>query len=194
MNNEKANANDNLSSSMIMNNQHKEEAKATGIFVVECFGADGKLKWKDNFKNTVVTAGKNLALDTFLAGSGYSVVGPYIGLIGAVSYTAIDVADTMSSHAGWTESGITNAPTYSGGRKTAVFNAASAGGKALTAPLSFTFTGSGTVKGVFLVFGAGAVATVDNTSGTLYSAGLLSAGDRAVINTDVLNISYTAFL
>src|SRR5262245_19337219 len=97
----------------------------------------------------------------------------------------------MASHAGWTEAGSGNAPTYGGNRKTCVWASASGGSKALSASLTFTFTGSGTVKGVFIVFGSGAVNTIDNTSGTLLSAGLFTGGDRAVANTDVLNIAYT---
>ena len=50
-----------------------------GRFVAECYGADGELRWRDEFPNTVVTVGKNLALDTILAGSAYTVVGPYMG-------------------------------------------------------------------------------------------------------------------
>lgn len=65
------------------------------------------------------------------------------------------------------EAGNANAPTYSGTRKTCEWNAASGGSKALSAALSFAFTGSGTVKGAFLVFGTGALNTIDNTAGTL---------------------------
>ncbi len=192
--NEKANANDNNGASLIRNSGHVEEAKATGIFSVECRDKNGKLKWRDTFKNTVVTAGKNAALDAFLAGSSYTVTGPYMGLISSTSYSAIAAGDTMSSHSGWLEAGNANAPTYSGSRKTAAWSAASSGSKALSAALSFAITGTGTVKGCFLVFGSGASATIDNTSGTLYSAGLFTGGDRAVINTDTLNVSYTASL
>jgi len=117
-----------------------------------------------------------------------------LGLISSTSFSAISAADTMTSHAGWLEAGNANAPTYTSPRKTAVFAAASAGSKALSAALSFAITGTGTVKGCFLVFGAGAVNTIDNTAGTLYSAGLFSGGDKIVANTDILNVSYTASL
>ena len=151
----------------------------------------GEVIWTDEFPNTVATVGKNLALDTFLAGSAYTVTGPYMGLISSVSYSAISAADTMASHAGWLEAGNANAPTYTAPRKTAAWSAASAGAKALSAALAFTFTGSGTVKGAFMVYGTGAVSTIDNTAGTLLSAGLFSGGDRAVVSTDVINVSYT---
>lgn len=169
-----------------------EAVKLSGRYIAECRDKEGNLKWRDEIENLVTTPGKNLALDTLLAGSAYTVTGPYMGLISSVSYTALNAADTMSSHAGWLEAGNANAATYSGSRKTAVFSSASAGSKALSAALAFTFTGSGTIKGAFVVLGSGASATIDNTGGTLYSAGLFSGGDKTVASTDVVNVSYTA--
>lgn len=169
-----------------------EAVKLSGRYIAECRDKEGNLKWRDEIENLVTTVGKNLALDTLLAGSAYTVTGPYMGLISSVSYTALNAADTMSSHAGWLEAGNANAAAYSGSRKTAVFSSASAGSKALSAALAFTFTGSGTIKGAFVVLGSGASATIDNTGGTLYSAGLFSGGDKTVASTDVVNVSYTA--
>jgi hypothetical protein len=169
-------------------------ADAHGRYEIECIGADGKLKWRDTIDNVVQTVGKNLALDTFLAGSTYTVTGPFMGLISSVSYSAVSAADTMVSHAGWLEAGGVNAPTYSGNRKTAVWSAASAGAKALSAALSFAITGTGTVKGAFVCYGSGALNTKDNTAGTLWSAGTFSTGDKAVVNGDTLNVNYSTSL
>lgn len=170
----------------------REEACAEGRYDAVCTGPDGELKWSDTIENTVVTGGKNLALDTYLAGSGYTVVGPYMGLISSVGYSAIAAGDTMGSHAGWLEGGGANAPTYTAPRKTCLWSAAAAGAKALSAGLAFAITGSGTVKGAFIVLGAGALSTIDNAAGTLYSAGLFAGGDKAVSNGDTLTISYSA--
>ena len=193
--NEKGNARELGAASLMRAAGHREKAEVHGRFLVECFGKDGRLKWQDTIENVVTTVGKNLALDTFLAGSGYTVTGPFMGLISSVSYGAGPVVgDSMGSHAGWTEAGATNAPTYTAPRKTCAWSAAAAGAKALSAALSFAITGTGTVKGCFLAYGAGAVSTIDNTSGVLYSAGLFTGGDKAVVNTDTLNVSYTASL
>jgi len=194
MQSEKLQASDNNGASITRNSMHTEHAEAHGFFTAKCYDKDGNLKWEDAFPNVVTTVGKNLALDTYLAGSGYTVVGPFLGLISSVTFTAVAAADTMASHAGWTEAGATNAPTYTSPRKTAIWSAASAGSKALSAALSFAITGSGTVKGCFLVFGTGALSTIDNTAGTLYSAGLFTGGDKIVVNTDTLNVSYSASL
>ena len=171
-----------------------ESAEAHGRYEIECIGADGKLKWRETIDNVVQTVGKNLALDTFLAGSAYTVTGPFMGLISSTSFSAVDVGDTMASHAGWLEAGAANAPTYSGNRKTAAWSAATAGAKALSAALSFAITSSGTVKGAFLVYGSGASATKDNSAGTLWSAGTFSTGDKAVVNGDTLNVNYSTSL
>jgi len=150
-----------------------------------------EVKWDSYAPNVVVTVGKNLALDTILAGSGYTVVGPYMGLIGAVSYTGVPVAaDTMASHATWTEAGGTNAPTYTGPRKTVAWSAASAGSKSPSTAPVYTMTGTGTVKGVFLCFGTGAVSTLDSTAGVLLSAGLFTGGDQAVVSTNTVTVTY----
>lgn len=194
MQSEKANPTENISAQLIRSGYNEEKANATGVFHAKCYDKDGNLKWEDTFPNVVTTVGKNLALDTYLAGAGYTVVGPFMGLISLVSYTAVAAADTMGSHAGWLEAGLANAPTYTAPRKTAAWAAAAGGSKALSAALAFTFTGAGTVKGAFMAYGAGAVSTIDDTNGTLYSAGLFSGGDKPVISTDILLISYTASL
>jgi hypothetical protein len=194
MTEERAQARDHNHASVIRGNGAAEQASAHGCYEIECIGADGKLKWREVIDNVVCTAGKNLALDTFLAGSGYSVTGPYLGLISSVSYTAVAAGDTMTSHAGWLEAGLANLPTYTGGRKTATWSAAASGSKALSAAQSFAITASGTVKGAFLCFGTGAVATKDDTGGVLWSAGTFGSGDQAVINGDTLRVNYSCSL
>jgi hypothetical protein len=194
MTEERAAARDCNDASVIRGSGLGEQADAHGRYEIECIGADGKLKWRDTIENVVATVGKNLALDTFLAGSAYTVTGPYMGLISSTSYSAVAAGDTMASHAGWLEAGGTNAPTYTGNRKTAVWSAAASGAKALSAALSFAITGTGTVKGAFLCYGSGAVNTKDNTAGTLWSAGTFSTGDKAVVNGDTLNVNYSTSL
>jgi hypothetical protein len=194
MTEERANARECNDASVVRGSGLGEQAEAHGRYVIECLSVDGKLKWREVIENVVATVGKNLALDTFLAGSAYTVVGPYMGLISSVSYTAVAATDTMASHSGWLEAGGTNAPTYTGNRKTAVWSAATAGGKALSAALSFAITSTGTVKGAFLCFGTGAVATKDDTNGVLWSAGTFSTGDKAVVNGDTLNVNFSTSL
>lgn len=143
-------------------------------------------KWTDVRKNTVLTAGKNDLLDKYFAGSSYTATW-FCLLISSVSYTAIAAGDTIASHTGWTEAGGTNAPTYTGARPALTFASASAGSKATSTASSFTFTGTGTIKGM----GAVSNSTKDGTTGVLYNAVLFTGGDRAVVSTDVVNVSVT---
>jgi len=170
-----------------------EPAAAEGHFTVECYDAEGRLKWSDTIDNLVVTVGKNLALDTYLSGSAYTVTGPFMGLVSNVGFSAYAVTDTMLSHPGWTEAGAINAPTYSAPRKTVSWTPASLGTKTSTTTV-FGITGSGTVKGCFIVFGSGATSTIDSTGGTLYSAGNFTGGDKIVANSDTLNVTYATSL
>jgi len=78
MTEERADARENNDACVIRGSGLGEQAEAHGRYEVECIGADGKLKWCDTIENVVATVGKNLALDTFLAGSAYTVTGPYM--------------------------------------------------------------------------------------------------------------------
>lgn len=187
---EKANAVEQVGAVVNRGSFHGEHAEAHGRYVVECRGPDGELKWVDTIENLVTTVGKNFALDTYLAGSGYTATW-FMGLISSVGYSAVAAGDTMASHAGWTEAGPTNAPNYSEAtRPAAAWSAAAAGSKAMSSPRTFTISGAGTVKGCFLT----TVSTKDGTTGTLYSAGLFSGGDKVLGPGDTLSVSYTASL
>lgn len=165
---------------------HSEAMAPHGTYVVECVGADGAVKWRDSIENLLTTLGKHDLLDKYLAGSAYTAAF-YLGLISSVGFSAIAAADTMASHAGWTEAGVANAPTYSQAtRPAAVWAAAAAGAKALSTPLAYSITSAGTIKGAFLT----TVSTKDGTTGLLFSAGTFSGGDKVVANTDTLNVSY----
>jgi hypothetical protein len=191
--NEKLNLTDKVGARIAKDTNFNEAANATGVYHVECVGADGQVKWAEDIENIVVNVGKNLALDTFLAGSAYTVTGPYMFLAGGTPASAA-ATDTMATKTGWTEVGLANAPTYTGPRKTVAWSAAATGSKATSAALSFAITGSGTVAGCGIVFGTGAVSTIDSTAGTLYSVGAFTGGSKTVANGDTLNVTYTASL
>jgi hypothetical protein len=108
-------------------------------------------------------------------------------------------ADTMTTHAGWLEVGLANAPTYTGNRQSVSWTAVTSSGafpavntvsKSGTAVV-FVISSTGTVGGCFICSGSGASATKDTTTGTLYSAGAFSAGQKAVTSGDSLSVTYT---
>jgi hypothetical protein len=93
-------------------------------------------------------------------------------------------ADTLASHAGWTEF-----TSYSGDRKAVTFGTATTADPSVidnnASQATFSITGTGTVAGAFL-------ASVDTgTSGVLFSeADFESPGDRSVVSGDTLNVKY----
>ena len=171
-----------------------EHAGAKGRFSFVCFDRFGRLRWREEFNNLVLNQGKNLMLDTFFSGAAYTTTGPYLGLISSVGFTGIVAGDTALSHPGWVEAGGAHAPTYTGPRPTMLFSAAASGAKALSAFLTFAITGTGTIKGGFVVLGPGAIATIDDTGGSLWSAGLFVGGDNLCHAGDAVSVNYITSL
>jgi hypothetical protein len=167
-----------------------------GVYHVECRDAQGNLKWTEEFPNLVNAIGKQLMLDTLLKGTSYSVTGPFLGLIDGAGST-FAASDTMTSHSGWTEFA-----NYTVGgsavRGTAVFASATSTGSTpsnvtTSAATAITYTitgGGGTVGGCFLVLGSGASSTINNTGGTLYSAGNFTTA-KVTTSGDTVSVTYS---
>lgn len=193
MTTETLNVNDINSASVTRGAQTSESVAVHGIYKAVCYDANGKIKWEDNFPNTVTTVGKNSLLNTYLGANSFAAahVTWYLGLIASNGYSAISAADTAASHAGWLESGAqgASAPGYSQTTRRAVtFATAASGTKASSNAAIFSINVSGTVKGAFLINNA----TKAGTGGVLYSAGLFTVGDKVVTSGDTLNVTYTA--
>ena len=194
MTNEKASCGDNAVATLQANVTIPEGMGVEGFYKIECRDAAGNLKWDEEFPNLVVAVGKQLMLDTLLKGSAYTVVGPFLGLIG--NSTTFAAADTMTSKT-WTE--FTNY-TVGGSavRGTAVFASATSAGTTPTnvttsaaTAITYTITGAGgTVYGCFLVTGTGAVSTQSSTAGTLYSEGNFSTA-KATTAGDTVSVTYS---
>jgi hypothetical protein len=86
-------------------------------------------------------------------------------------------------------------PLYTAPRKTFAWSAASgsgAGSRTKNSSGAFTFafiTTGGTVDGAFLNINGSS--TIDNTTGTLFSAGTFTGGSKVVANTDTLTVTYS---
>lgn len=190
---EKINPGDSTSVAVTRGAGSVESVDMHGTYTAFCYDSSGNLKWEDEFPNAVTTVGKNLLLDTHFKTANVTAVTTtwYMGLIAANGYSAISTGDTISSHAGWKESGENNAsaPGYSQAtRRQLTMAAASSGSKATANAVVFSISIAGTVKGAFIVNQA----TKAGTTGTLYSAGLFTVGDKVVTAGDTLNITYTA--
>jgi len=187
MTTEKLTATDHVSSGLTCNLKAGEEAKATGLFEIKCHDKDGNLKWEAQSKNLVVNVGLQ-----YMAGSALTSVTQitswFIGLYGAGASNTPAAGDTMSSHAGWTE-----VVAYSNAtRVAATFATATTANPSVVtntaSPATFNINGTTTVGGAFLTSGS----AKSGTTGTLFSAADFgSPGDRSVVASDTLSVTYT---
>ncbi len=184
---EKTKATDVVSSGLTCNTKAGEAAQATGLFEIKCHDKDGNLKWEAQSKNLVVNVGLQ-----YMAGSALTSVSQittwYLGLYGAGASNTPAAGDTMASHAGWTE-----VTAYSNGtRVTATLATATTANPSVVtnsaSPAVFNINGTTTVGGAFLTSND----TKGGTTGTLFSAADFgSPGDRNVVNSDTLSVTYT---
>jgi hypothetical protein len=182
---EKTKSSDTVTAGMVAKNGFKEHARGGGVYHVECIGADGQLKWMGDMQNLVVNEGLQDMNTKYFKGVAYTA-DFFLGLItGPASGTTYAAADTLASHAGWTElSG------YTGTRKSVTFGTATTAAPSVInstgSPSSFAITGTAIVAGAFLC------TVASGTSGVLFSeADFDSPGDRSVVSGDTLNVSYT---
>jgi len=190
MSTETSKTQDLVSASLTANKGSTERVGAGGVYTVTCVGADGVEKWSDTFHNLVVNEGLQDMNSKYFKGSGYTA-GWYLGLVqGPGSGTTYAAADTLASHAGWTE--LVPGTAYTGNRIAVVFNAASptlADPSVVSnsvAPSVFPMLVNSTV-----VAGAFLTTAATGTSGILFSAGDFTGGDKTVDSGDTLNVTYT---
>jgi hypothetical protein len=177
-------AKDQVSAGLITNPTSGDMVGAGGVYTVTCVGPDGVEKWADTFHNLVMNAGLANMNGVYFAASAATTTW-YLGLVtGPGSGTTYAAADTLASHAGWTEN-----TGYTGNRKSVTFGAATTANPSVitnsASPSSFAINATSTIAGAFLC----SVAT--GTSGVLFSAGDFTGGDKSVASGDTLNVTYT---
>lgn len=148
----------------------------------ELAGEALEVAWRASFINLVVTAGKNDILTHEFTASAYTAAWN-MGLVDGGSTPTFAAADTMASHAGWTE----NVSYSNAARPTLAFAAASGGSIALSSAAAFTINATATIAGGFFTTNS----AKSGTTGTLYSAGAFTGGNKGVANGDTLSVSAT---
>jgi len=151
-----------------------------GKFKVEHYRQNQHIGTYD-LNNDIVNAGKNSILGVqFHADT--QITAWYIGLVDNSGFTAFSNSDTMSSHAGWNEF-----TTYSETNRVAWTPDAAASQSITNATArTFTISGSGTLKGIFVTSNN----TKSGTSGTLWSTAAFAAL-VTVASSDQLKVTYT---
>lgn len=157
-------------------------------------------QWRDHIDNLVTTEGKNALLTHAFKASALTQT-LVLGLVESTGFTAFNATNTAANITaigggsptnGWNEAQTSQCAA----RGTPSFGTASAGSLATSAAVAFSMLATATMKGAFLMIkstaGVAPTTTTGNTSGALYSCGAFSGGDRAVINGDTVNVTYTA--
>ncbi len=148
-----------------------------GKFKFECFDKDGNLKWEKEADNAATDEGLNSVLNVYFHAA-TQISTWYIGLITGTG--TLNAADTLASHAGWTEG-----TDYTGNRLEWTEGAASSQSITNGTAVDFPITGTMTVKGAFLSSAA------TGTTGTLFCTAAFTGGDQVVGNGDTLKVTYT---
>ena len=152
-----------------------------GKYDIVCFAPDRRIKWREVIDNLVVTVGRNHALEAVLDAA-TQITSWFVGLTDGTPTVA--AGDTMASHAGWVE--IQN--YTEGTREAAVFGTVSAGSIDNVASVaSFAINATVTIGGAFLISNS----TKGGTTGTLYSVGAFTGGDKSADSGDTLEVTVT---
>lgn len=162
-----------------------QKVYAKGVYKMEHYHKE-ELIHECEFENIIVNEGLIFLLNVVFTNQS-NVGGWYIGVF-TNNYVPVssDTAATITGNAG-------EFTGYSGGARPTFTPAAAAQPTPslnnLNSKATFTFTGSATLIGAFIVSSA----TPGGTSGTLYSAAQFPTS-RPVANTDVMNLGYTLSL
>lgn len=184
---DKSSANDQAVAQVYAGNGAKDKVKAGGVFHVQCFDAQGNLKWEAQKHNLVVNQGLQDMNAKYFTGSGYTATW-YLGLYGAAASNNPAAGDTMALHGGWTEVTAYSQAT----RPQCVFGVPTTADPSVAtnsaSPAVYSINGTTVVGGAFLTSSN----TKGGTTGILFSAADFSApGDRSVVSGDTITVTYT---
>lgn len=156
--------------------------KVGGVFTVECYGPDGKLKWRDTAKNLVTTEGLNHILDVLFAGD--TQVNPwYVGLLAASPTPAAGWTKTQVGAADFVAYDEATLQTFVDARTNqTVDNSAS--------KAAFTISTNGSsIGGAYLA--SASTKAVEGGAAEILCAAAFTGGNKAADDNDTLQVTYT---
>jgi hypothetical protein len=187
----------NAGCSLVRARKAEDQLQPRGRFVVEHFRRGVKIG-QCEFPNGIANEGKNKLLDVMFHGVS-AITTWWLGLIDNSGYSALAATDTYENidqaGNGWDEfTDYTDAGNGGSASTRPEWTEGAASGQAITngSPVVFDITGSGTVKGLFLV---GGIANAQNkgnheAGGTLWATALFGTGDVPVNAQDQLKVTY----
>jgi len=161
----------------------REQIKLGGVFRVQHI-RNGEVIGEQEFPNGITDVGLNKILDDMFDGG--SAASPsalwYCGLIDDAGFTALAAADTMGSHADWSE--LTD---YTEANRVA-WGVGAASSRSVTngTTMDFSINATVDVNGIFIVDQN----TKGGTTGTLWATASFSSAVSAT-NGDTLKVTYT---
>jgi len=188
----------NAGCSLVRAHRAEDQLQPRGRFVVEHFRNGEKIGHYE-FPNGITNEGKNKLLDVMFHGVS-AITTWWLGLIDNSGYSALAATDTYENinqaGNGWDEfTDYTDAGNGGSASTRPEWTEGAASSQAITngSPVVFDITGSGTVKGLFLV---GGIANAQNkgnheAGGTLWATALFGTGDVPVNAQDQLKVTYT---
>ena len=179
-------AKDQVSATLVTKPGLSDTVGAGGVYTVECVGPDGQVKWSDQFHNLVMNGGLANMNGAYFAGSAQTTTW-YLGLVeGPGSGTTYAAGNTLASHSGWTE--LVPGTAYTGNRPAVTFGSPTSANPSVitSSAVSYSMLVNSTV-----VAGAFLCTVSSGTSGTLFSAGSFSGGNKSVDSGDTLNVTYS---
>lgn len=177
-----AKSNDGFGFSMERRRKLVTELEQSGGFLLIIERKNGSVE-DYTFPNSSTTEGKNYLLDAGFRNSG-TTANWYMSLVDEDGFSAFSSADTMVSHAGWTEFQTYNEAA----RQTWTKSAASGGIMNASAAAQFTIgavSAGQYLKGAFVTSGS----VKGATTGVLWATGQFPA-DIPIQEDDVLNLTY----
>lgn len=146
----------------------------------EAFDKEGNLKWEETVNNLVVNTGLDHILNNYYKASNFTAA-HFVGLLS--NTPTIAAADTMGTHAGWSEitafsEAARQALTLGTVSGQSVNNSAS---KAV-----FTINGTANIGGAFI-----STSATFGDNGVLIGAAAFTTGNRSLISGDTLNVTVT---
>lgn len=163
-------------------------AAALALRVISVEELRSLLSWRDVVPaNLLVNTGRNEYLERLWKASGYTAQ-HYLGLIDGPSPT-IAAADTMASHAGWTEfTEYAEAVSTLRPNLTAALGSVASQSLTTSSPIEYLINDDGLdVNGAF----TSTAGAKGGTTGTLITAGVFSQGNRTVNDGDTLAVDLT---
>lgn len=152
-----------------------------GRFHVQHFDSEGRLKGVYRVPNGIVDEGINHILETEFNG-GTPITTWYMGLVNNAGFSAFANADTMASHAGWTETAAyaeANRPEWTAG---------TAASRSITnaSTVDFSINATVTIRGIFITSNS----TKSGSTGVLWATAAFASNVSAT-NGDTLKVTYT---